>query len=351
MERTNRKPFVLSGRWYDQLQSLIALSWSSCIIPLRRLFFGPRRPGWTMGFEMANHFLKYQTRRAFDMADMARGREYEDSLVFYSPAREQVTIEPVHGQVRGDWYRPVSGGEDVTLLYLHGGGYASYPRAYRNVVALVTLAARSRTFALDYRLIPEHPFPAQLDDALAAYRWLLETGTDPLNLVVAGDSAGGNLLLALLLSLRDSGMPLPALGVGICPWTDVGNGGESMTRNEPFDWVEKAMAVRWAQWLCRDADVRNPTVSPVRADLKGLPPIYIQAGEAEILFDMIRAFADRAHEQGADVRLDGWKNMNHDFQAYGDMIPEAREALNRIGQVIGATIGARSRRIESPVNR
>jgi acetyl esterase/lipase len=271
MDTANRKPFVLSGRWNDQLQSLLALSWSACVIPLRRLFFGPRRPGWTMGFEMANHFMTYQTRRAFNMADTARGREYEDALVFYSPVREQVTIEPAEGQVRGDWYRPVTGGEDVTLLYLHGGGYASYPRAYRNFIALVTLAARSRTFALNYRLIPEHPFPAQLDDALAAYRWLLETGTDPGRLVVAGDSAGGNLLLALLLSLRDSGTPLPALGVGICPWTDVGNGGESMTRNEPFDWVEKAMAVRWALPRCGRAEpdrlsrARGPERAP--ADL------------------------------------------------------------------------------------
>ncbi len=188
------------------------------------------------------------------------------------------------------------------------------------------------TFALDYRLIPEHPFPAQLEDAKAAYHWLVENGVDPKRLVVIGDSAGGNLVLALLLALRDSNEPRPALGICLCPWTDVNNSGESMTRNEKYDWVEKRMADKWAQWFLKGADPRNPLISPLYANLGGLPPLYIQAGGSEILYDMICAFAERARAQQANVKLDVWENMNHDFQAFGDATPSSREALRRIGE-------------------
>jgi epsilon-lactone hydrolase len=331
-------PFVLSGRWQYRVQSLVSFCWSLVYVTVRRLFRGPRLPGWTWGFEASIHFLRSQTVRAFEMPNMADGREYEDALLFSSPAVAQVTIEPVGAPVRGHWYRPKAGTAGVTLLYLHGGGYAYYSRAHQNLIALAALAARARTFALDYRLVPEHPYPAQLDDALAAYRWLLETGVDPRRLVVMGDSAGGNLTLALLLALRDAGSPLPALGVCIAPWTDVENPGDSMTKNEPYDWVEKRMADQWAKWLCSGADLRNPLISPVRAELKGLPPIYIQAGDAEILHDMIRAFADKAQAQGADVTLDVWPRMNHDFQAFGAGLPESQKALERIGQVIETTV-------------
>lgn len=271
---------------------------------------------------------------AFDMPTPADGREYEDSLVFNSPAAAQVSIEPINAAVKGHWYRPKGGARDVTVLYLHGGGYAFYSNAHRNLIAAVTLAARSQTFALDYRLIPEHPFPAQLQDARAAYQWLLDSGIKPDRLVVAGDSAGGNLTLALLLSLRDAHLPLPALGVCIAPWTDVGNSGDSMTRNEPFDWIEKRMAVQWAEWFCRDADPRNPIISPLHADLKGLPPIYIQVGSADILHDMSQMLASKAQEQGANIKLEVWPNMNHDFQVHGEAMPESKEALMRIGQAI-----------------
>lgn len=227
-----------------------------------------------------------------------------------------------------------SGAKNITVLYLHGGGYAYYSKSHENLIALVTLAAKSNTFALDYRLIPEHPFPAQLEDALGAYRWLLDTGTKPEKLVIMGDSAGGNLTLALLLTLRDSKLPLPALGICIAPWTDVENSGKSLKENERYDWVEKRMTLQWADWLCQGSDPSNPILSPINADLRGLPPIYIQAGDAEILYDMIKSFADKAQAQAANVRLDVWRFMNHDFQAFGDILSESKEALKRIGQVI-----------------
>jgi acetyl esterase/lipase len=329
----------LSGRWSHRLRSLVVLVWSLLYVSVRRLIRGPRLPNWSWGFEASTHFLKLQTTTAFDMADHVAGRAYEDSLVLPSPAVARVEIEPATAPVKGHWYRPRSGANRITVLYLHGGGYAYYSKAHENMIALVTLAAGSRTFALDYRLIPEHPFPAQLDDALAAYRWLLATGVAPGHLVVMGDSAGGNLTLALLLTLRDLKQPLPALGVCMAPWTDVGNSGNSLSENEPYDWLEKRMPLRWAKWLCRNVDPRNPIVSPINADLRGLPPVYLQAGDAEILYDMIRSFHDTAQAQGANVRLDVWRHMNHDFQGFGDLVPESREALARIGQVVRESAG------------
>ena len=216
-------------------------------------------------------------------------------------------------------------------MYLHGGGYAFYPQAYDNFIAMITLVAKSRTFALDYRLTPEHRFPAQLEDALNAYRWLLENGADPDSLVLAGDSAGGNLALALLLATRESKLPLPALVVALSPPTDFE---ADPIGNWEFDWIEKPMLRQWADWFCDFSERRNPLVSPIGADLGGLPPIYLQAGRAEILYESIQAFADRGQQQGAEIVLESWQDMNHDFQMFGRDSPQSAEALQMIGRVI-----------------
>ncbi len=333
-ENLNQQPFELSGRWQYRLRSVLILCWSMLYITLRRLFRGPRLPNWSWALEASTYFLKAQSAFAFYMPNIVDGREYEDSLTFSSPAVAQIKVESVNLPVKGHWYQPKAAAGHVTVLYLHGGGYAYYSKAHQNLIALVTLAAESRTFALDYRLIPEHPFPAQLQDAQAAYRWLLETGVAPEHLVIAGDSAGGNLTLALLLALRDAQLPLPALAICLAPWTDVSNPGDSMTTNASFDWVDKRMPAQWADWFCEDTTVSNPLVSPIHAGLSGLPPIYIQSGSAEILNDMICTFADHAAKQGAQVELEIWPNMTHDFQAFGEITPESKEALLRIGEVV-----------------
>ncbi len=330
----NNMPFELNGKLTHRLQSLFNLYWSLLYVSVHRILRGPLLPNWNWAFETITHFVRMQTITAFDNPDAEEGRRYEDALVLHSAAVEKVNINPVDEPVKGHWYLPKAGVQDTTVLYLHGGGYAYYSKSHRNLIALVTLAAKSRVFVPDYRLIPEHPFPAQLDDARAAYQWLLHSGIDPRQLVVIGDSAGGNLTLALLLSLRDAKQPLPALAICISPWTDVGNSGDSMIKNEPYDWVEKRMADKWADWFCRDIDRQQPGISPIHADLNRLPPIYIQAGSAEILHDMIRVFADSAKGRGGNVELEVWKHMNHDFQAFGEFVPESREALMRIGQIV-----------------
>lgn len=196
-------PIQTSGRLSFRFRSLLALLGSSISVSSSRLIRGPLLPGWSWAIETGTHFLRRQANTAFDMQDISAGREYEDSLTFKSPALAQVTIEPasfeaengnnpVAGKdriIRGDWFTPIESDPQAFMLYLHGGGYAYYSKFHANLIALVTLASDCKTFALDYRLIPEHPFPAQLEDALAAYQWLLENGVPPERLVVAGNSA------------------------------------------------------------------------------------------------------------------------------------------------------------------
>jgi monoterpene epsilon-lactone hydrolase len=325
---------VLSGTMRHRWLNLMLLFNSTIRVSLRRIMRGPLLPGWNWSIDVSTDFLRSQGETVFKFEDINEGREFYNALSFPSKAVQDVTIEPVKAPVRGHWYRPKAPIPNSLMLYLHGGGYSYYVKAHHNLIAILTQIAGRDTFALDYRLIPEYPYPAQLKDALQAYSWLIDLGYLPNNMLVAGDSAGGNLALALLLTLRERGLPQPALCVCLSPWTDVCNSGASMENNARYDWPIKHIAEQWSDWYCGDADPRDPLISPLYADLHGLTPIYIQAGGAEILYDMIQAFADNAQEQGADVTLEVWENMNHDFQAYGEALPQAQQALERLRQVI-----------------
>ncbi|MFZ2489422.1 MAG: alpha/beta hydrolase [Anaerolineae bacterium] len=334
LEFPNRNPFTMSGPWSYRLRSLLTFFRAALTVSVRRALHGPQRPNWTWNFEVITSFARAQAIAAFEISDPVASRAYENVLVPYSPALAQINVRLVEGPVQGHWYTPKVGHRAVTLLYLHGGGYVYYADLYHSLISEVALATEANTFALDYRLSPEHPFPAQLEDAVAAYRWLLEQGVAPDRLVVAGDSAGGNLTLTLLLALRDARLPLPALAVGISPWTDVGDRGASMTTNEETDWIQKRMAIQWGKWLCNGADPTNPLISPIYGDWRNLPPVYIQAGDAEVLYDMIREFVALAQAQGADVTLDVWPHMNHDFQAFGEAAPDSALAFARLREVV-----------------
>ncbi|MGZ4732031.1 MAG: alpha/beta hydrolase fold domain-containing protein, partial [Terriglobales bacterium] len=161
-------------------------------------------------------------------------------------------------------------------------------------------------------------------------------------------SAGGNLALASLLAVRDRKLPLPGLVVALSPATDLESKRASITRNQASDWIEKQMLEKWTDWFCEPAQRCDPLVTPLSADLRGLPPIYIQAGGSEILYDSIQAFADHARSQGAEVVLETWKNMNHVFQMFGPDVPQSAEALERIGEVIDFRV--RRRKKTQPVS-
>lgn len=331
--------YTLHGRLAFQRRSRNTLMRVSARVTLRRLFGRKLVPSWPWVVEVSTEFLREQMRYMATLP-IAEAREYEDSLVFDMPSLKQVAIAPADGcPVPGRWFTPKAVVPNRTLLYFHGGGYAYAARAHDNLVALVAAATGARTFALDYRLTPEHPYPAQQDDAIAAYRWLLAQGIAPSRLVLGGDSAGGNLLLTTLVALRDAGDPLPALALGICPWTDTGHRGASLMGNNPYDWIEGQMALTFGEWFRGGLPANDPRVSPIYAKLHGLPPLVLQAGGREILHDMIVDFADVAKQQGVEVDLQVWPDMNHDFQAFGDMLPEAQEALRKLRQAVDARLG------------
>jgi epsilon-lactone hydrolase len=305
-----------------------------------RITHGPRLPGWNWFVEIATEVLKQRLIEGFKLGDIAEIRRYVDSVHLETTALKHVTITPViQSNFTGHWFLPrLDPLGAATVLYFHGGGYSFYPKSYASFIALLAANARSRLFALDYRLAPENPFPAQLEDALNSFCWLLRT-TPPERLILMGDSAGANLALALLLSIRERNLPQPALAILMSPPTDFRETQyPSLTANEPFDWINWRMASQWADWFCASAQRDNPLISPLCADLRGLAPIYVQAGRVEILHDSVHAFADEARRQGADVSLETWADMNHDFQIFGHEAPQSDEALRRVGQVIDTAV-------------
>jgi epsilon-lactone hydrolase len=191
------KRLIYTGR------SALVLLGETIRVTWQRVRRGPLLADWSWTFEVMTCFLRRQERIAAAMPAIAEQRLYTDALVFPSLALQKVHRDSITDEtVRGCWFTPLSDLQERTVLYLHGGGYAFYSRLHENLIALVALAARASTFALDYRLTPEHSVPAQLEDALVAYRWLLELGQDPGRLIVMGDSAGGNLVLALLQACK-----------------------------------------------------------------------------------------------------------------------------------------------------
>lgn len=240
--------------------------------------------------------------------------------------------------LRGEWLEPMTAASGSaagavrapTILYLHGGGYYfCSPKSHRALAFGLATRVGARTFSLDYRLAPEHRFPGALDDAMAAYRHLVASGTPPESIVIAGDSAGGGLALATLVALRDAGDPLPAGGLLFSPWTDLAASGATIRSNDGVDPMFSGPAIgRAARVYLGDTPATHPYASPVYADLQGLPPLFIQAGSTEVLLDDSRRVADKARAAGGTVELQVWPKMPHVWQLFAPFIPEARQALD-----------------------
>ncbi len=265
------------------------------------------------------------------------------------PAGWRLTVRerPSDAPLRGEWLERgdvAAGAAPVrTILYCHGGGYYfCSPASHRPLVFALAARSGARTFSLDYRLAPEHPFPAALDDAIAAYRRLLADGTPADSLVIAGDSAGGGLALATLVALRDAGDPLPAAAVLFSPWTDLAATGGTIESNDGVDPMFCGAAIeRAAQFYVGDADPTHPYLSPLYADLRGLPPLLIQASSTEVLLDDTRRVADRARAAGVSVECEIWPKMPHVWQLWTPFVPEATRALERAAQFVRAQAAER----------
>ena len=282
-----------------------------------------------------------QLQQAIDMfkemgAKMGEAKDMDDmrAIMIETQAPDGVTCTPVDaGGVSAEWSVAAGVDEAKVVLYVHGGGYVmGSAGSHRDVTGRLSKAAGARVLSLNYRLAPEHPFPAPVDDAVAAYRWLLAQGISPGNIAVAGDSAGGGLAIATLLALRDAGEPLPAAGIGISPWVDMEGTGESMTTRAAVDpVVQKEGLLGMAKLYLGDADPKNPLAAPLHADLAGLPPLLLQVGDAETLLDDSTRLAERARAAGVDVTLKVWDEMPHVWHLFAPILPEGRQAIDEIG--------------------
>ena len=273
-----------------------------------------------------------------------QGRARLEALAARAPLPADVRRQAV--EVPGlcaEWVTAPGAARDRAVLYLHGGSYCyGSLSTHRERAKRVSRAAHAQVLLVEYRLAPENPFPAAVEDSVAAYRWLLAHGVQPSHLAVAGDSAGGGLAIAALVSLRDAGNPMPAAAVCVSPWTDLAGTGDSMTSRAAIDpRIKRYKLMKEAGWYLAGADPRTPLASPLYADLRGLPPLLIQVGTAEVLYDDSSRLAERARAAGVDVTLEVWESMIHGWQAFAYMLPEGQEGINHLGDfVLQRTRGA-----------
>lgn len=269
--------------------------------------------------------------------DVSRERAELDSLgSMFKPLAPIESTKEVANGVPAEWLIPTGASSSRVVLYLHGGSYVvGSIGSHRSLAANIAHAARARALIIDYRLAPEHPFPAAIQDSVSAYRWLTKNHVAPDHITIAGDSAGGGLALALVLSLRDGNLSLPAAVVCLSPWTDLAATGESWKTRVNADLViDTRMEAEFARMYLGDVDPRSPLASPLYSDLKGLPPLLIQVGTDEVLLSDSSRLADRARSAGVDVTYQEWEGMQHVWQFAASFIPEGRQAIATIGDFI-----------------
>jgi len=259
------------------------------------------------------------------MASLAAGQPLPHGTICQPASADGVPVE---------WIQPGKDSSANVLLYLHGGAWTlGWTNSHRALAGHICRAAGCRALAVDYRLAPEHPFPAALEDCVTAYRWLLKTGHAPEKIVIAGDSAGGNLTLTSLMTLRDEGDPLPAAAVCLSPVTDLEGTGETFATSHDAG-LTAGFVRAMIQHYAGEQDLRNPLLSPHYGSLHAFPPLLIQVGEDELLLCDATRLADQARSAGVDVRLVIWPDMWHVWQIFTPYLPEAKQAVNQIGAFI-----------------
>lgn len=240
------------------------------------------------------------------------------------------------GGVPSEWVSWQGSDSGRVIFYLHGGGYViCSPRTHRDLLWRLARTCGARVLAPDYRLAPEHPHPAAVEDAVISYRWLLKSGVKPSRVAVMGDSAGGGLALALLQKLRDKKIPLPACAVCLSPWTDLTASGGSMRTKKRKDPLLSPEAIeKFARHYVPDGELSQPSISPLFGAYKGLPPLLIQVGTAEVLLDDARRVAEKAAAAGVKTEITVWPGMIHVFQALAFYLKESRTAIRDIGTFV-----------------
>ena len=272
-------------------------------------------------------------------AGFAERRERLDAIGSTSPPAGDIRLEPIDTNgIAAEWSLAPGSDPSKVLLFFHGGGYCSGSIvSHRGMVTEAGRAARARTLAVGYRLAPEHPFPAAIEDARSAYRFLLDQGIAPSKIVIGGDSAGGGLTLALMTSVRDAREPLPACAWLVSPWVDLQMTGASLADKAVTDpLISKSYLEELASAYLAGADPTNPLVSPLNADLAGLPPLLVQVGSAETLLDDAVRIARRAGAADVRVNLEIWPHMIHAWHLWAAQLEAGRRAIASAGAFIRA---------------
>jgi monoterpene epsilon-lactone hydrolase len=300
----------------------------------------------TPQLEVAKQMFVTMRKRSPELGTLDGTRLALDEMLCQFPLGSDVVYESINaGGVPAEWISienqdgstSVDTSDERVMMYLHGGGYVlGSRRAYRGYFSRVSRAAGTRVLGLDYRLAPEFPFPAAVDDSVAAYRWLLSQGIAPGHIVIGGDSTGGGLAIATLVALRYLGEPLPAGVACVSPWVDLECSGESFISKAEIDpVVQQRDGLRISgQRYIGDLDWRAPLALPLYADLRGLPPLLIQVGTAETLLDDSTRLADQAESSRVKVELSIWEDMIHVWPIFAPVLPEGQQAIERIGKFV-----------------
>jgi len=283
-------------------------------------------------------FTKYYLRPKFSVdktVEEHRKALERASRLTLLPFGTKTELVSING-IKAEWVSVGNVSEEKIILYLHGGTYTfGSINTHRDIAARMSKYSGCKALVLDYRLAPEYPFPAAVEDSTNAFRWLIEGGISPNNIAIAGDSAGGGLSVATMLILKDNGDPLPGAAVCFSPWIDLEGKGES---NKVNIGIDPLISPEWFDYMAAfyvgNNDIKNPQISPIYADLKGFPPMLIQAGSDEVILDDSKRLAELALEAGVEVTLDIWEKMWHVWQIFGGLMPEGAMALKKAGEFI-----------------
>ena len=298
-----------------------------------------RRPrsNWTFGKQWMVELLRREMVAISTMSIPDQRRHFEERSQMV-PRPEVKGVRREQREVAGleaCWFVPDNAMPGATLVYWHGGGYCVCSIAtHTELISRLARASGCRTLAVNYRLAPENPYPAALDDALSVMRWLRDEGYEPHRTIVAGDSAGGNLSLASILSLQRDGEPLPAACVGISPWVDVYSERPSHRDNEASDYIGPYREAGWPEAFVGDADPKDPLVTPLYGKYDGFPPILLQVGGAEVLRDDVYELFRRMESMDVEVTYREWPEMAHVWHLMTPLVPEAKGAIAEIGAFV-----------------
>lgn len=282
----------------------------------------------------ALHFI------SFDENKIGERRGWLCAIASLVPLPAHTVVETFRlGAFGAEWVyseKHAAKAKDRVLLYLHGGAYlVGSPITHRNITARLARYGQCRVLAINYRKSPQYPFPYALEDAVSAYRYLLQQGYAPENITIAGDSAGGNLTFLTAIALRDRGLPKPAGVVGISPWTDLSSSGDSFFSHRSVDPMLPARRIAHAAKLhANGIPLDSPLLSPVFAELHDLPQMLVHVGESEVLLSDSLRFVDRARNYGVNAQIKVWKNAPHVFQIFAGIVPQSKQSLREIGHFL-----------------